>query len=173
MVGGTVVAFNALGGPSGNPFVQSQPNEMVQLSNGAMINPGLVASFYTHGYPQSMVDQMVANEVANVSQGRRRRNSMIAPIANTTGSQTGGTSQTSSTSAAGTVAATQNMFLQLLVAQLQNQDPTQPMDSTTFVTQLAQMQQLEQSTTTGQDVTAMHTDLDAIVADLAASTSQS
>jgi flagellar basal-body rod modification protein FlgD len=98
---------------------------------------------------------------------------MIAPIANTSGSQTGGTSQTSSASASGTVAATQNMFLQLLVAQLKNQDPTQPMDSTTFVTQLAQMQQLEQSTTTGQDVTAMHTDLDAIVTDLKASTSQS
>jgi hypothetical protein len=69
MVGGTVVAFNALGGPSGNPFVQSQPNEMVRLSNGAMINPGLVASFYTHGYPLSMVNQMVANEVANVTKG--------------------------------------------------------------------------------------------------------
>jgi hypothetical protein len=69
MVGGTVVALNALGGPAGNPFVQDQPNEMVRLANGAMINPGLVASFYTHGYPQSMVDQMVANEVANVSKG--------------------------------------------------------------------------------------------------------
>jgi flagellar basal-body rod modification protein FlgD len=71
------------------------------------------------------------------------------------------------------VAATQNMFLQLLVAQLQKQDPTQPMDSTTFVTQLAQMQQLEQSTTTGQDVTAMHSDLDKIVTDLSSSTAQS
>ena len=98
---------------------------------------------------------------------------MIAPIANTTGSQSGGTSNQSSGSAPGTVAATQNMFLQLLVAQLKNQDPTQPMDSTTFVTQLAQMQQLEQSTTTGQDVTAMHTDLDAIASDLKASKSQS
>lgn len=98
---------------------------------------------------------------------------MIAPIANSTGSSTGSTPQTASTSATGTVAATQNMFLELLVAQLKNQDPTQPMDSTTFVTQLAQMQQLEQSTTTGQDVSAMHNDLNAIVADLSASTSQS
>jgi flagellar basal-body rod modification protein FlgD len=65
------------------------------------------------------------------------------------------------------------MFLQLLVAQLQNQDPTNPTDSTTFVTQLAQFQQLSQSMTTGQDVTAMHTDLDTIVADLGGSTSGS
>ncbi|HMD70433.1 MAG TPA: flagellar hook capping FlgD N-terminal domain-containing protein [Bryobacteraceae bacterium] len=98
---------------------------------------------------------------------------MIAPIANTTGSSTGGATQASSPTSGGTVAATQNMFLQLLVAQLKNQDPTEPMNSSTFVTQLAQMQQLEQSTTTGQDVTAMHSDLDKIVADLSGSTSQS
>ena len=98
---------------------------------------------------------------------------MIAPIANTTGSQTGGTSQQPSTTAAGTVAATQNMFLQLLVAQLKNQDPTQPTDSTTFVTQLAQMQQLEQSTTSGQEISAIRNDLDSIVSDLKASSSQS
>jgi len=69
MVGGKVVEMNAVGGPSGNPFVQNQPNEMVQLANGALINPGLVASFYTHGYPQSMVNQMISNEVTNVSSG--------------------------------------------------------------------------------------------------------
>ena len=33
-------------------------------------------------------------------------------------------------------------FLQLLVAQLQNQDPLNPMDDTTFVTQLAQFTEL-------------------------------
>jgi flagellar basal-body rod modification protein FlgD len=36
------------------------------------------------------------------------------------------------------------MFLQLLVSQLQNQDPLNPTDSTTFVTQLAQFSELEQ-----------------------------
>jgi flagellar basal-body rod modification protein FlgD len=55
------------------------------------------------------------------------------------------------------------MFLQLLVAQLQNQDPTQPMDSTTFVTQLAQLQQLDQSVSTGQDVSSILTDLNTMV----------
>jgi hypothetical protein len=69
IVGGRVVQVDDMGGPSANRFVQSQPNEMVQLANGAMINPGLVASFYTHGYPQSMVNQMIANEVTNVSNG--------------------------------------------------------------------------------------------------------
>ncbi|APX89216.1 hypothetical protein BV394_05380 [Brevirhabdus pacifica] len=36
-------------------------------------------------------------------------------------------------------------FLKLLTAQVSNQDPLEPMDSTTFVTQLAQLSQVEQS----------------------------
>lgn len=36
-------------------------------------------------------------------------------------------------------------FLKLLVAQAQNQDPLEPMDSTEFVSQLAQLTQVEQS----------------------------
>lgn len=39
---------------------------------------------------------------------------------------------------------TEQMFLQLLVAQMKNQDPTNPSDPTQFVTQLAQFSQLEQ-----------------------------
>jgi flagellar basal-body rod modification protein FlgD len=48
--------------------------------------------------------------------------------------------------------ANQSTFLQLLVAQLQYQDPTQPMDGTTFVTQLAQFSDLQQNTGTRQDL---------------------
>ena len=57
-----------------------------------------------------------------------------------------------------------NMFLQLMVAQLKNQDPLNPSDSTQFVTELAQMQQLEQATNTGQDISAIRTDLEALIA---------
>ena len=52
------------------------------------------------------------------------------------------------------------MFLQLLVAQLQNQDPLNPTDSTTFVTQLAQFSELEQ-------VMAIRSDTDTLVSDAA------
>jgi len=56
----------------------------------------------------------------------------------------------------------ESAFLQLLVAQLKNQDPTKPADPTQFITQLAQFSTLEQST-------QMKADLDAILAQLQAS----
>ena len=53
--------------------------------------------------------------------------------------------------------ANENTFLQLLVAQIKNQDPTQPMDSSTFLTQLAQFSSLEQLIGIRQDVQALDT----------------
>jgi flagellar basal-body rod modification protein FlgD len=55
-------------------------------------------------------------------------------------------SQFSSSGAAGaggTTEANQDMFFKLLITQLQNQDPTNPMDGTEFTAQLAQFSQLE------------------------------
>lgn len=43
-------------------------------------------------------------------------------------------------------------FLLLLTAQISNQDPLKPMDSTTFVSQLAQLTQVEQSIATNQNL---------------------
>ena len=63
-----------------------------------------------------------------------------------------------------TASSEQDMFLQLLVSELQNQDPMNPVQGTDFVTQLAQFQNLSQAVTTGQDVSAIRTDLDQLVA---------
>jgi flagellar basal-body rod modification protein FlgD len=82
----------------------------------------------------------------------------------------------SSAAVSATSASTdQNMFLQLLVAQLQNQDPTQPMDSTTFVTQLAQFQQLESTNNMATSVSGIQSDTNQLVTDLSptSSTTQS
>jgi len=48
--------------------------------------------------------------------------------------------------------ATEQTFLQLLVAQLQNQDPEQPQDGSQFVAQLAQFSSLEQQVQMRQDL---------------------
>ena len=47
---------------------------------------------------------------------------------------------------------TEQTFLQLLIAQMQNQDPTQPQDGTQFVAQLAQFSSLEQQIQMRQDL---------------------
>jgi hypothetical protein len=57
MLGGTVVAENAITSAAGSPLEQSQPNEMVQLSSGAQVNAGLVADLFNHGYSQGYIDQ--------------------------------------------------------------------------------------------------------------------
>ena len=65
--------------------------------------------------------------------------------------------------ATGTTQVTKNMFLQLLVAQIKNQDPMSPADGVQFLTQLAQFQQLEQSMNMGQDMSAIRGDLDKLM----------
>lgn len=63
------------------------------------------------------------------------------------------TTSTASAAKAGTgFAASLNAdaFLTLLVTQLKNQDPTKPMDSTEYVSQLATLSQVEQTATTNK-----------------------
>jgi flagellar basal-body rod modification protein FlgD len=72
----------------------------------------------------------------------------------------------SSPSSATDPLANQNVFLQLLVAQLENQDPESPADGTTFITQLAQFSELSNSA-------QMLSDLDAIKQSLAAGSGKS
>ena len=48
-----------------------------------------------------------------------------------------------------------SQFLQLLMAQLQNQDPTSPMDTNTFTQQLVQYSQVEQQINTNSSLTQL------------------
>src|SRR5664279_5667750 len=62
------------------------------------------------------------------------------------------TGSSSSTKATGSTDVSQQMVLQLLVAQIKNQDPTSPADPSQFVAQLAQFSQLEQTIAIRQGV---------------------
>jgi hypothetical protein len=62
MLGGTVVAQSAI--TAYGPFQQSEPNLMVRMPDGKLINAGLVAGFYDHGYSQQTVDNMIAAEIS-------------------------------------------------------------------------------------------------------------
>jgi flagellar basal-body rod modification protein FlgD len=77
----------------------------------------------------------------------------INPTASTPG--TSSTSSSSAASALGGTAPNEQMFLQLLVAQIKNQDPLNPTDSTQFVSQLAQFSELEQVIAIRQDADAI------------------
>ncbi|MEQ1945888.1 MAG: flagellar hook capping FlgD N-terminal domain-containing protein [Bryobacteraceae bacterium] len=81
--------------------------------------------------------------------------SSIPPVAGN--SSIAKSSDTSTDKLANTSLADKNTFLQLLVAQLKNQDPQNPADGTAFVTQLAQFSTLEQQL-------GMKSDLDQILA---------
>jgi len=86
------------------------------------------------------------------------------PISSIAALSTPAATAAASTSSVASAAQTANLasestFLQLLVAQLQNQDPEQPTDGTEFVTELAQFTTLSEDTESA-------TDLDTIVAAL-------
>lgn len=48
-----------------------------------------------------------------------------------------------------------NAFLQLLIAQLENQDPLKPMESTEYVAQLATFSQVEQTIKTNENLDSL------------------
>lgn len=71
-------------------------------------------------------------------------NALLAQAQTQTTSGTNGTSSSSSSNSAANSLTSEQTFLQLLVAQIQNQDPLNPTDSIQFVGQLVQYSELEQ-----------------------------
>ncbi len=67
------------------------------------------------------------------------------------------TGSSTSSSLTGSINMDKNDFLQLLMAQLQNQDPMSPEDPKDFVSQLAQFSSLEQQINSNQNLTDLST----------------
>ncbi len=72
--------------------------------------------------------------------------SYVSSLLGSLSSATATSGKSTSTSTKGTSSLGQDAFLQLLVTQLQYQDPLNPMDDKTFVAELAQFSSLEQLT---------------------------
>jgi flagellar basal-body rod modification protein FlgD len=66
-----------------------------------------------------------------------------------------GYSATSSTKATSTGTVDYNTFLQLLVAEMKNQDPTNPMDTAQYMSQFAQLSTVEQAMQTNAKLDAL------------------
>lgn len=79
-------------------------------------------------------------------------------------SQSSSSSGSSSTKTNSDALANKEVFLQMLVAQIKNQDPLNPTDGVQYMTQLAQFSQLEQLMGIRQDLSSLKT----TVADAAA-----
>jgi len=83
---------------------------------------------------------------------------MTPGISSSTPASTGNAAGTATSAA--TAATDKNMFLQLLVAQIRNQDPLNPSDPMQYVTQLAQFTQLEQSIDISTNLAAIRQDIE-------------
>jgi flagellar basal-body rod modification protein FlgD len=77
----------------------------------------------------------------------------------------GSTTSTSPTSTASASSLDYSAFLKLFIAQLKNQDPTQPMDSSQFVAQLATFSQVEQAYSTNSKLDSLLTSNSLSIAD--------
>ena len=82
----------------------------------------------------------------------------LAPISSASAGGTGGTNSLSQ------LGEDYTRFLTLLTAQVQYQDPLQPMDATQFVSQLAQLSQVEQAVQTNDNLTDLGAQMASLLA---------
>lgn len=101
--------------------------------------------------------------------------SSVSPITSPTAAASSSKTSTASSSTSNSLssAPSESVFLNLLVAQIQNQDPLNPTDSTQFVSQLAQFSELEQVIAIRGDTDTMASDMTSAAANGTASSTTS
>ncbi|HUA20741.1 MAG TPA: flagellar hook capping FlgD N-terminal domain-containing protein [Bryobacteraceae bacterium] len=83
----------------------------------------------------------------------------VHSLATPSSSASGSTSTSAQSASSSDSMVSEQTFLQLLVAQLENQDPLDPQDGTQFVAQLAQFSCLEQEVQMRQDLDSINSTL--------------
>ncbi|KQP29914.1 flagellar basal body rod modification protein [Methylobacterium sp. Leaf104] len=79
----------------------------------------------------------------------------VASVTSTATSQTATTAAAAKTATGIAASMNADTFLTLLMTQLKNQDPTKPMDSTAYVSELATFSQVEQATKTNSKLDSL------------------
>ena len=79
----------------------------------------------------------------------------LATVASTSGSSVSSSTSTSSNAALNSLSSNFNSFLQLLMTQLQNQDPTSPMDTSQFTQELVEFSGVQQQVDTNTNLTSL------------------
>jgi flagellar basal-body rod modification protein FlgD len=79
----------------------------------------------------------------------------ITSATDTTSTQSTSAGATSAASTAGPSGVDYNTFLQLLIAEMKNQDPTAPTDPTQYMSQFAQFSSVEQAVQTNSKLDAL------------------
>jgi flagellar basal-body rod modification protein FlgD len=76
-------------------------------------------------------------------------------VSSATDSTSKSSSSTSSTSSTSGTGVDYNTFLQLLIAEMKNQDPTNPMDTSQYMSQFAQLSSVEQAMQTNNKLDSL------------------
>jgi flagellar basal-body rod modification protein FlgD len=76
-------------------------------------------------------------------------------VSSATDSTNKSSSSTNSTSNTSSVGVDHNTFLQLLIAEMKNQDPTNPMDTSQYMSQFAQLSSVEQAMQTNNKLDSL------------------
>ncbi len=93
------------------------------------------------------IQSIVTNHAQIANSATSVANGLVKPRAAASTSSTSGTGSASNSNSAAASSAstiTANDFLTLLVTEMKNQDPTQPTDPTAYITQMTQVNSLQQ-----------------------------
>jgi flagellar basal-body rod modification protein FlgD len=119
--------------------------------------PAQMFSEFEKGRTMQSIQQIVTSLPQVANSASAVANAMARPRAS---AATGSSSSQAATDASGTAAGTTitaNDFLTLLVAEMKNQDPTQPTDPNAYISQMVQVNSLQQLIGINQGVTSLDT----------------
>ncbi len=90
------------------------------------------------------IQQIITSEPQMKNSASAVANAMVKPRVASTGGSSGSQDAATASSASTSAMVTANDFLTLLVAEMKNQDPTQPTDPNAYITQMVGVNSLQQ-----------------------------